>query len=201
MGWEATPLAKVCDLQVGYAFKSSTFSDSGIRLLRGENVGYGMPLWGNTQYLPEDIAVGFSGYRLEAGDIIIGMDRTFTKSGTKITKLGSSDIPALLVQRVGRFIPTLADKSYLWHLIRSGVYLDSLKNQEKGMDIPHLSKTEILEPIVPVPPTDEQKEIGKPLQAVDDLINGKVVKLQNTISVKKALLQDLLTGKVRVKVN
>lgn len=200
-GWDAQPLGKICDLQVGYAFKSSTFSDSGIRLLRGENVGFGTPLWDNTKHLPEAIANDFSAYLLVSGDIIIGMDRTFTKSGTKVTKLRNSDVPALLVQRVGRFVPTTADVSYLWQLLRSGVYLDSLKNQKKGMDIPHLSKTEILEPVVPVPPKNEQKEIGDALLSVDRIINSKVLKVKRDISVKKSLMQDLLTGKVRVKVN
>ena len=41
--WEVETLSSVVDLQVGYAFKSSWFSENGVRLLRGENVGYGIP--------------------------------------------------------------------------------------------------------------------------------------------------------------
>ena len=199
--WEAKPLGTICDLQVGYAFKSNTFSDSGIRLLRGENVGYGEASWNNTKFLPEDLAESFSGYQLCEGDMVIGMDRTFTKSGTKISKIRQSDLPALLVQRVGRFTTSQADTTFVWQLIRSGVYLDLLKSQEKGMDIPHLSKSEILDPFVPVPPKDEQREIGVALQSVDHLIACKASANRQATRIKKALMQDLLTGKVRVKVS
>ncbi len=43
--WEAQPLSSIADLQVGFAFKSTWFSEKGTRLLRGENVGTGIPNW------------------------------------------------------------------------------------------------------------------------------------------------------------
>lgn len=201
VGWEVSPIGKVCDLQVGYAFKSACFVSNGVKLLRGDNVGFGMPTWERIKCLSNKDALKYSSYSLDIGDIIIGMDRTFTKSGIKITKLGKTDVPALLVQRVGRFLSTKLDKAYLWQLVRSGSFTDALKNQEKGMDIPHLSKSEILEPLVAVPPIKEQQEIAKILANVDKAIIAKVEKLKATNSIKKALMQDLLTGKVRVKVD
>lgn len=199
--WEVHPLGDVCDLQVGYAFKSTWFSETGVKLLRGDNVGYGTPTWERTRCLPEEKIERFQDYLLNVGDLIIGMDRTFTKSGTKLSKLSYSDVPALLVQRVGRFVPERIQKNYLWHLLRSTSFTGSLKVEEKGMDIPHLSKSEILAPLIVLPPLEEQHQIAAALTSVDDLLATKETKWKSSVSLKKALMQDLLTGKVRVQVD
>ena len=48
---------------------------------------------------------------------------------------------------------------------------------------------------------DEQDKIISIIQKIDQNIYNKDRKLQQTQSLKKSLMQDLLTGKVRVKVN
>ena len=199
--WEVKPLGDIADLKVGYAFKSIWFSDVGCRLLRGENVGYGTPIWKETRYLDQDKVATYSDYNLSLGDIIIGMDRTFAKSGSKISRILESDLPCLLVQRVGKFVPSGLNPEFMWHLLRSDDYLSQLLSQEKGMDIPHLSKQEILEPLTPVIPLPEQQKIGQILSSIDAKIESVDQKLSQTQSLKKSLMQDLLTGKVRVQVN
>ena len=101
--WEVKPLSEVADLKVGFAFKSTWFEEVGCRLLRGENVGYGKAVWKETKCLDDSKVSLFSEYLLSCGDIIIGMDRTFTKSGAKISRISEIDLPCLLVQRVGKF--------------------------------------------------------------------------------------------------
>lgn len=195
ISWKAMPLGTVCELEVGYAFKSEWFSDSGVRLLRGDNVGYGIPTWERIQYLAEEQAKSYSRYLLDVDDVVIGMDRTFTQSGAKITKIRSSDVPALLVQRVGKFVPEKYTMKFLWQLVRSPAFIEGLKAQEKGMDIPHLSKNEILSCVVVLPPFKEQEKIASILEAQDNLIKRESAGLVVLEKMKKALLQDLLTGK------
>ena len=61
---------------------------------------------------------------------------------------------------------------------------------------------EILNPFpIAVPSLTEQKEIENILLSIDDNLKEKSQKLAQTQSLKKSLMQDLLTGKVRVKVN
>lgn len=52
---------------------------------------------------------------------------------------------------------------------------------------------------VPVPCPEEQDRIVNALQSLDDRLSAGTNKLGQAISLKKALMQDLLTGKVRVK--
>jgi len=197
--WEAKPLSTVADLQVGYAFKSSWFADDGIRLLRGENVGTGAPDWKDTQYLPYDVAEQFVDYRLAAGDLIIGMDRTFTKQGVKVSLLDDQDALCLLVQRVGRFVPVKITREFMQLVIQSPSYQRELLLQQKGMDIPHLSKNEILSPLVPVPKrSDEMDAIAKHVMVTRALERHSACQLDKLRSLKTALMQDLLTGRKRV---
>ncbi|MDA3940739.1 MAG: restriction endonuclease subunit S [Spirochaetia bacterium] len=53
---------------------------------------------------------------------------------------------------------------------------------------------------IPLPPLPEQKKIASILSSVDDSIQQAKDKKEQLNSVKKGLMQDLLTGKVRVKV-
>jgi type I restriction enzyme S subunit len=197
--WEAKPLAAIANLQVGFAFKSEWFQEhNGVKLLRGENVGYGSPDWSETRTLPWNMYPNYREYELVTGDIIIGMDRTFTKSGVKISVLKPSDVPALLVQRVGRFLPIECDQQFLKTLLSSQQYHNILLAQQKGMDIPHLSKSEILDPLVTVPAIEEQSRIAAIIDTHDTRIRAEEAYLNKLKLQKQGLMQDLLTGKVRV---
>jgi len=198
-GWEVGRLGQITDLRVGFAFKSEWFLEQdGIKLLRGDNVGYGVPDWGITKFLDVSRAEEFSEYQLGEGDIVVGMDRTFTKSGVKISVLGSDDVPSLLVQRVGNFLPVACTKGFLRHLLLWSVYHRSLLAQQKGMDIPHLSKSEILYPLVPNPPIGEQARIESILDSQEQRQMNESVEVQKFRIFKTGLMNDLLTGRVRV---
>ena len=54
---------------------------------------------------------------------------------------------------------------------------------------------------LPLPPIKEQSEIAKVLHSIDNSIAADKDKLAQTQSLKKSLMQDLLSGKVRVQVN
>ncbi len=193
--WAVTPLNQISNLDVGFAFKSSSFKQTGgVRLLRGENVGYGRLDWTDSRTIQQNEAYGFNQYLLHAGSIVIGMDRTFTKSGTKISRVVNSDCPCLLVQRVGRFIPKLCTKNFLWALLCSSRYQSLLQVEQKGMDIPHLSRDEILSPTVAFPPTlAEQEAIAGALSDADAWIESLKQLIAKKRQIKQGAMQELLT--------
>ena len=197
--WLAKPLGEIADLQVGFAFKSEWFQDTGgVRLLRGDNVGYGKPDWSSAKFLDPDTSKRFEDYALNDGDIVVGMDRTFTKSGSKFSAIGAPDLPCLLVQRVGRFVAKACTLRFLRVLTLWPDFHTELMAQQKGMDIPHLSKTEILEPCVPVPSLDEQDEISNRIAAIEARIGAELQSVEKARLLKSGLMDDLLTGRVRV---
>jgi len=75
--------------------------------------------------------------------------------------------------------------------------------QEKGTGggVPKLALFRIEETLVALPKIDEQLQISSTIASLDKAISDMDSKLSQTQSLKKSLVQDLLTGKVRVNVN
>ena len=80
-------------------------------------------------------------------------------------------------------------------------YLESIDyaNIASGSAQPKITQTSLNSIQVPVPPLAEQKVIAAMLKSVDEKIQLTDKKLNQLRLSKKALMQDLLTGKVRVK--
>ena len=70
-----------------------------------------------------------------------------------------------------------------------------------GSNYPSINTSDIKELTVLAPPLQEQKKIASILTSIDRIISKKLSKLHKIQSLKKSLMQDLLTGKVRVTVN
>ncbi|MDA7748401.1 restriction endonuclease subunit S [Gammaproteobacteria bacterium] len=82
-------------------------------------------------------------------------------------------------------------------------FLESIdyKNIASGSAQPKITKSSLNEIRVALPSNQEQKRISVILYSIDEQINFKNKKLHQIQSLKKSLMQDLLTGKVRVTVN
>ena len=82
-------------------------------------------------------------------------------------------------------------------------FLESLdyKNIASGSAQPKITKSSLNKIKVLSPPLPEQQKIASILSSMDSHIEEKQRKLEQTQSLKKSLMQDLLTGKVRVTVN
>lgn len=94
--------------------------------------------------------------------------------------------------------PTKADNLFIMYVMRylKGE-LESLAPQTAQKNI----NLDILNPfLVPFPPLDEQQRISSIFSSIDLNIEEKQRKLEQTKALKKSLMQDLLTGKKRVKV-
>jgi type I restriction enzyme S subunit len=71
----------------------------------------------------------------------------------------------------------------------------------KGSTRTKLNQKELREIPIPIPPLPEQKKIASILSTVDEQIEKERAKKGQLEQLKKGLMQVLLTGKVRVKVN
>jgi type I restriction enzyme S subunit len=73
--------------------------------------------------------------------------------------------------------------------------------QTEGSTIKRLYNSILLKKLVPVPSIDEQKKIVEILSAVDEKISVNKKLKEKLILLKKGLMQDLLSGKVRTITN
>ncbi|MPM96103.1 hypothetical protein SDC9_143260 [bioreactor metagenome] len=107
----------------------------------------------------------------------------------------------MLNQRVGKFIIKEGiDKDYLFYLLHSDYYLSALYTRAGGTKQANLTSKQILQIKVAVPEIEEQKAIANILNAQEAIIESEQAHLGKLKLLKQGLMQDLLTGKVRVKV-
>ena len=75
MGWQEVKVGDISKLDVGYAFKSAEFTESGIKLLRGDNIEPGSLRWIDTKYWSPEKLDSYKNLLIDEGDIILAMDR------------------------------------------------------------------------------------------------------------------------------
>ena len=94
----------------------------------------------------------------------------------------------------------LISTKYLFQLLNAPIIKKQLELLTFGSAQPQLTIGTINSLHIPIPPLAEQNMIASILASADSSIEGNQTKLSHTKSLKKALMQDLLTGKVRVAV-
>ena len=165
-------LGDLVELTMGFAFKSEEFSENqtGIKLLRGENIAQGTTRWDNTRWWPTDSSVE-SKYALRVGDVALAMDRPWIDAGLKFATIRPSDLPALLVQRVAllRARPG-TDQRYLSCVVSSRAFTEYVLGVQTGTSIPHISGSQIARYSLSPHTLSEQRAIAEVLGALDDKI-------------------------------
>lgn len=107
---------------------------------------------------------------------------------------------ALLNQHIYNF-KFKSEELKLWTYQNLKSLLPHLKSSiEGGAGQLHLTKSFIQSISIALPPIEERKKIIDLLETIDSKIRITQVKKGRLLSLKKALMQDLLTGKVRVNV-
>lgn len=190
-------------IQNGYAFKSNWFKNNGIRLLRNINVGHGVINWTNSVFLDKRQAKQFSRFQLFENDIVISMDRPIIKSGLKLARLEKNDLPALLLQRVGKFqiFSNELENNYFYLWLQSTTFLNSLK-PGRSLGVPHISATELenIEFKIPLPSINEQKKIvsniEKKFSLIDKTENIVYVMLSQLNTLRLTVLKQAFEGKL-----
>ena len=94
-----------------------------------------------------------------------------------------------------------ADSRFIYHVMLSDNVSRQIEKLVAGSNYPAINASDIKELSVLAPPLLEQKKIASTLTSLDRTIKEKKRKLSQTQALKKSLMQDLLTGKVRVQVN
>ncbi|KIC43847.1 hypothetical protein RA28_19675 [Ruegeria sp. ANG-S4] len=196
-GWTTKALGRSINLQGGFAFKSSEFGELGIPIVRISNIqGEIVELDGAPCY-EEDIKL--ERFLLEDGDILIAM------SGATTGKTGrffaSNSTPnAYLNQRVGRFQikdENLLCSDFVWHLISTERFQYLVSIEAIGGAQPNVSGAEIESLTFNFPPITEQRKIAEILSTWDRAVEVAEAQLEAARTSKRALMQQLLTGKRR----
>lgn len=172
--WPQAPVAlkSGAALQNGYAFKSEWFTQDGIRLLRNINITHGSTDWSETVCLPEKDAESFSRFLLTEGDIVLTLDRPFISTGTKVAQIAASDLPSLLLQRVGRFqLSEHLVPEYVLLWVNSPMFSKQI-DPGRSNGVPHISTKQVEAAMIFIPSTDEQQRIVAKVDALMAVCDG-----------------------------
>jgi type I restriction enzyme, S subunit len=90
---------------------------------------------------------------------------------------------------------------FLFQIAHSDFYYNWVKGMLRAGAQPNINGTEYSGLIIPKPPINEQKEIISILSVGDKEIDTETNHKQNLETLKKSLMQVLLTGRVRVKLH
>ena len=77
--------------------------------------------------------------------------------------------------------------------------VENFKKLNQGTSINGIIRSDLIQWIISLPSVPELKIIAKKLSSIDDTIQNATEELCKYKVLKKGLMQDLLTGKVRVK--
>lgn len=92
------------------------------------------------------------------------------------------------------------NKNFLYYYLSSELMQLKIEIAAGSTTIPDLNHGDFYKLPLVIPGKEEQAKIAEKLSTLDKLISNRNLKLEKIKNMKKGLMQDLLTGKVRVKV-
>jgi len=195
--WEVKKLGDVIKVIGGGAFKSWDSSQSGVKWLKIANVGINKAVWDDENYLPIELIKDNENFLLKEGDYVIALTRPILDRKLKIAKLGHTDIPALLNQRVGKIETESTNNiDYAYYLFQKFETINGLLQSMAGTDPPNLSNKGIYNIDCAVPPTlTEQTLIATALSDADALISSLEKLIAKKRNIKQGAMQKLLQPK------
>lgn len=200
--WAETTVGAVADVKTG-PFGSSLHEQdyvaSGTPIITVEHLGeFGVEAQG-APLVSESDRRRLRAYTLAEGDIV------FSRVGSidRNSRIGRSEGGWLFSGRLLRirFKSAAADSRFMGYQFRTERFIELVRSVAVGQTMPSLN-TAILKSIaLAQPPLAEQLAIGTILSTVDDEIQALERRLESTRNIKRGMMQELLTGRTRLRVS
>lgn len=146
-------------------------------------------------FIPDDVAKQST--KVQYGDII------FAGSGETIDEIGKS--AAYLIKEEAYasgdtiiFRPKEANSLFLAYFLNVGEARKKLRELGQGQSIVHIYKSDLEQLTLHLPPLEEQNEIANILKVWADFIDNLQQKIRYKRIIKKAVIENLLTGRVKL---
>ncbi|MEZ5546120.1 MAG: restriction endonuclease subunit S [Lysobacteraceae bacterium] len=168
--WPSVPLSEIAKLRSGFPFKSASWIDYGVPVIKIGNVKDGRIVKDGCGFVSEKVAATVPEWITKDGDILIAM--TGYVGEVAVVQAGER---YLINQRVGRF-DFLNDSPvfprFLFYYLRLPETRAYVEDLARGSAQPNLSASDAARLMVPAPPIEEQHAIAETLGALDDRIDN-----------------------------
>lgn len=167
--WVWVRLGDVASLSGGYAFKSTDYTPTGVRVIRISDFNNGD--FDNKNIVRHPFREDLSSYLINSKDILLCMT-----GGTVGKNILVNELPEQLYlnQRVARISAKNLDIKYLFYFINSSIIQDHI-SRIKNSTNDNISMKDISEFLIPLPPLTEQQQIVAKLEA----LLAEIDKLEN----------------------
>ena len=136
-GWEVTTLGKNIKTQKGYAFKSSWYQQTGVKIVKVSNFTDDSIDINNLISIPEDIAEQYKKYQLFSNDIIIQTVGSWASNPQsvvgKVIKVPEIASKSLLNQNAVKVIPIEPiNNTFLYYILKNDEFKSYIINCAQG---------------------------------------------------------------------
>lgn len=187
--WHVDNIGSICNLINGRAFKPKEWMESGIPIIRIQNLN------GSDEYNYYDGEIDEK-YMIKNGDLL------FSWSGSRGTSFGPHiwcKIDGVLNQHIFRVdLKEGLDKRFIYYSLKN-ITMKIEQEAHGSAGLVHITKGALEKINISLPIIEEQEKIANILSSVDNQIEEFEIKKEKLKEVKKGLMQQLLTGKIRVK--
>ncbi len=199
--WEVKNLEDIVLKITDGTHKTPKYMDEGIPFLRVTDIQRTKIDWDTVKYISkEEHKDLIKRCNPEKGDIL------YSKNGTiGIPKIIDWDnefsiFVSLCLIKIKKNCSEVINK-YLEKFLASDSCLDQIRLRAKQGTVTNLHLEEIRKILIPIPSKGEQQQIAEILTVVDNKLQALTKRKQQLEEIKQGLMQDLLTGRVRVNSN
>lgn len=183
--WPTTTLSKIAKLRSGFPFKSSSWQEQGIPVIKIANVKGGRINLEGCGYVSSEIASTIPEWMTRDGDLLIAM----TGYVGELAMVRARE-RYLINQRVGRFEfveGSPISPTYLFYYLQMPEIRAAIEEMARGSAQPNLSASDASRLEVPVAPEHVQAAVSDLGRAIDDRIDN----LRQTNATLEAIAQTL----------
>jgi len=205
--WRVDQMLNHYWFQEGPGVRKHQFTETGIKLFNGTNIQKSRIRIENTKtHISKEEAYGaYNHFLADEGDLVIACSGiSVDKFDEKIAFIESQHLPLCMNTSTMRF-KVKNDKTacihYLRYYMMSNLFKDQIRRQITGSAQLNFGPSHVNQCFIVLPTFKEQQKISSTLIVADKEIDTLQQKLTYLKQEKKALMQQLLTGKRRVKVD
>ena len=199
VGWEVVKIEEIADVKGGKRLpKGQSLSEQRTShpYIRVADMFMGGVSLDKILFVPEDIFPIIKNYTILKDDLFISVAGTLGVVGEIPSELDGAN----LTENANKLTNIQINKSFLLQILLSPIIQNVIDREKTNNAQPKLALTRIRTFQIPKPPIQEQQKIADILTSVDDKIEVLSEKKTTYQELKKGLMQQLLTGKVRVRV-
>ena len=197
IGWTDDSMAELFGLQGGFSFKSSSWTENGVPVIKIGSVKPGLVDLSQVSYVDEELAEKTSpAYRLPRGSLVIGLTGYVGEVG--LIKQ-HPEIP-LLNQRVAKFLPVNGTWKipFIYCLTRKPEFKQRVIDAANGSAQQNVSNAQILSLRTVVPPIGLIESFNDQFESLFDQILLLAEQNDKLAQLRDSLLPRLISGELRI---